>query len=58
MDKELRKKIESRISSLGVKKEHVAKQIGLDKVRFSQSLSGKRKFTLSEHVGLMRYLGL
>lgn len=58
MEKELREKIEKRISSMGLKKEHIAKQIGLDKVRFSQTLSGKRKITSDEQSALFRILGI
>lgn len=58
MDKELRQKIERRISSMGLKKEYIAKQIGLDKFRFSQSLSGVRKITSDELSALLRLLGL
>lgn len=58
MDKELRKKIEERISILGYKKNFVAQRIGLDKVRFSQTLSGKRNITPEEYTGLKNLLGL
>lgn len=58
MEKQLREKIERKISSMGLKKEHVAKQIGLDKVRFSQTLSGKRKITSDEQTALFRFLGI
>lgn len=58
MDKELRKKVEDRITVLGYKKIYVAQRIGLDKVRFSQTLSGKRKITPEEFSGLKNLLGL
>jgi len=58
MDKQLREKIEKRISSMGYKKEFVGKQIGLDKVRFSQTLSGARKITSDEKSALFRFLGI
>lgn len=58
MDEVLRKKIEDRISILGYKKVFVAQRIGLDKVRFSQTLSGKRKITPEEYTGLKNLLGL
>ena len=58
MEKELREKIEKRIISMGLKKEFVGKQIGLDKVRFSQTLSGARNITSDEKSALLRYLGL
>lgn len=58
MDKDLRKKIEDRISILGYKKKYVAERIGLDKVRFSQTLSGKRKITPEEYTGLKSLLGI
>lgn len=58
MDKELKDKIEKRILSMGYKKEFIAKQIGLDKVRFSQTLSGVRKITSDEMSALCRFLGL
>ena len=53
-----RNKIEKRIASMGLKKEYVAKQIGLDKVRFSQTLSGVRKITNDELSALYRFLGI
>lgn len=58
MEKELREQVENRIALMGLKKEHVAKRIGLDKVRFSQTLSGKRNITDQEIVALKLYLGL
>ena len=58
MEKDLREKIEKRIASMGLKKEYVAKQIGLDKVRFSQTLSGVRQITADEKSGLLRMLGI
>lgn len=58
MDKELREKVEKRIKLMGLKKEYIAKQIGLDKVRFSQTLAGVRKITSDEQAALVRLLGL
>lgn len=58
MEKEIRDKIEQRILSMGLKKEYVAKYIGLDKVRFSQTLSGVRKIKSDELSALYRLLGL
>jgi len=58
MDEKLREKVENRIQSMGFKKEFVAKQIGLDKVRFSQTLSGVRKITSDELSALTRILAL
>lgn len=58
MDKEIKEKIEKRIRMMGLKKEYIAKQIGLDKVRFSQSMADKRKFTSDEISALYRLLGL
>lgn len=58
MEKDMRDKIERRIFDKGLKKEFVAKQIGLDKVRFSQTLSGVRKITSDEYAALCRILGI
>jgi len=58
MDVQLKNKVEKRIRLLGYKKEFVAKQIGLDKVRFSQTLSGVRKITADEQFLLLKFLGL
>lgn len=58
MDVQLKHKVEKRIRLLGYKKEFVAKQIGLDKVRFSQTLSGVRKITADEQFLLLKFLGL
>jgi len=58
MEQKLRDIVEKRISSMGFKKEYVAKQIGLDKVRFSQTLSGVRKITADEQSALCRFLGI
>lgn len=58
MEKDLKEKVEKRISAMGYKKEFVAKQIGLDKVRFSQTLSGVRKITSDEKSALCRFLGI
>lgn len=56
MDKDLKIAIEKKISSLGLQKKFVAKQIGLDQVRFSQTLHGKRKLTDLEFTGLKNLL--
>ena len=58
MDEKLKEKVETRIKMMGLKKEYVAKQIGLDKVRFSQTLSGVRNITQDELSALTRVLGL
>lgn len=58
MDEELRKLIELRITTLGLKKEHVGKRIGLDKSSFSHTLAGRRKISDSEKAALLSYLGL
>jgi len=58
MDAELKKNIETRIEVLGYQKKFVAKKIGLDAVRFSQTLAGKRKLTELEYTGLKNFLGL
>jgi len=58
MDKQLKERVEQRIRSMGLKKEHVAIKIGLDKFRFSQTLSGKRNLSSSEEAALLSYLGL
>lgn len=58
MDKEFKEKVERRIANLGYKKEFIAKQIGLNKVQFSQTLSGVRNITSDEKSALCRILGL
>lgn len=58
MDKELKIKIEKRIALMGLKKCYIAKQIGLDKVRFSQTLNGTRTIKSDELSALLRILGL
>lgn len=58
MEQQLKDKIERRIQLMGYKKEFIAKQIGMDKVRFSQTLSGVRKIKSDELSALLRFLGL
>jgi predicted transcriptional regulator len=58
MEDELRQKVEQRIRNLGLKKVYVAERIGLSKVTFSQTLSGKRKLTDMEYTGLKNLLAL
>lgn len=58
MDKEFKEKVERRIANLGYKKEFIAKQIGLNKVQFSQTLSGVRQLSSDEKAALCRMLGL
>lgn len=56
MDKELKGIIEAKITAFGYRKNYVAKQIGLDPVRFSQTLSGKRNLSPMELSGLKNLL--
>lgn len=56
MELGLRNTIEKKISALGLQKKYVAKQIGLDAVRFSQTLAGKRKLSPLELSGLKNLL--
>jgi hypothetical protein len=58
MDKELKAKIESRIKIMGLKKSFIASIIGLDPVRYSQTMSGKRNITPIELGKLKSYLGI
>lgn len=58
MDDKLRKEIEDKIASQGLQKKFVAKRVGLDQVRFSQTLAGKRKLTGLEYTALKSLLGL
>lgn len=58
MEQVLKKSIEDRIEILGLQKKFVAKKIGLDAVRFSQTLAGKRKLSPLEYSGLKNLLGL
>lgn len=50
--------VEDKIRKRGLQKKYVAQQVGLDQVRFSQSLKGKRNFTPSEVSGLINFLGI
>lgn len=58
MELKLKEEIENKIASQGLQKKFVAKRIGLDAVRFSQTLAGKRKLTIDEFSGLKNLLGL
>lgn len=58
MDKTLRDKIEKRITSMGVKKQHIASQIGLDAIKFSQRMNGTTKWETDRLSALLRLLGL
>lgn len=57
MDTKLKETIVNRIEAKGLQKKHVAKVIGLDSVRFSQTLAGKRKLSPLELTGLKNLLG-
>lgn len=58
IDKDFKEKIDKRISTLGVKKSHLANLMGLDAVRYSQTMSGKRKIQPNELNALKNYLGI
>jgi plasmid maintenance system antidote protein VapI len=58
MDKDLKEKIEARIKAMGLKKSHIANIIGLDPVRYSQTMAGKRNITPIELGRLKSYLGI
>lgn len=57
IDKEFKEKIDKRIAAMGVKKSHLANRMGLDPVRFSQTLNGVRKIQPNELNALNIYLG-
>lgn len=57
INKEFKEKIDKRISSMGIKKSHVATKMGLDPVRFSQTLNGIRKIQPNELNALNLCLG-
>lgn len=50
--------IRKRIDTMGLKKSYVANRIGLCKVRFSQSLNKKRRFTSEEITKLKKLLNI
>lgn len=52
------KLIRKRIETMGLKKSYVANRIGLCKVRFSQSLNKKRRFTSEEITKLKKLLNI
>lgn len=58
VDKELRRKINRRIKTIGVRKSYIAKLMGIDAVRFSQTMAGKRKIQPKELKVLMTYLSI
>jgi len=58
LTKELLDQINTRIAMLGIKKAHLAKRMGIDSVRYSQVMSGKRKLQPSEYKELKDCLGL
>lgn len=57
IDKKFKEKIDRRIANMGVKKSHLANHMGLDPVRFSQTLNGVRKIQPDELGALNKYLG-
>jgi transcriptional regulator with XRE-family HTH domain len=58
MDQQLKEKVQTRIKSMGIKKAHLAKQMGIGAVQFSQIMSGKRIIQPDELSVLKRQLGL
>jgi len=58
ISKEFKEKVDKRISSMGMKKSHLAKQMNLDPVRYSQTMSGKRNITAEEMNILKTQLGI
>lgn len=56
--KEFKEKVDKRISSMGIKKSHLAAKMGLDSVRFSQTMKGIRKIKPDELNALNLCLGL
>lgn len=54
----IKEKVNQRIKSMGIKKQHLAKQMGLDPVRFSQTMNGKRNITADEFSILKSTLGI
>lgn len=57
IDKGFKEKIDKRISTMGIKKSHLATKMGLDPVRLSQTLSGVRKIQPNELNALNLCLG-
>lgn len=58
VDKELKRKVNRRIKTVGVRKAYLAKLMGLDAVRFSQTMAGKRKIQPKELRVLVAYLSI
>lgn len=58
MEQELKEKVQGRIKAMGIKKAHLAKQMGIGPVQFSQILSGRRIIQPDELSALKRQLGL
>lgn len=58
MDKELKEKVEKRLSLTGIKKEYLANQMGLSKSQLSQTFSGIRKMKPEEETKLRIALNL
>lgn len=56
--KEFKEKVDKRIASMGIKKSHLAEKMGLDSVRFSQTMKGIRKIQPNELNALNSCLGL
>ncbi|WP_312697059.1 hypothetical protein [Sphingobacterium mizutaii] len=55
---DFKKKVDQRISSMGIKKSYLASQMGLDPVRFSQTMKGIRKIQPTELSKLKSCLGM
>jgi antitoxin component HigA of HigAB toxin-antitoxin module len=58
MQQELFNAIQERITVMGLKKKYLAARMGIDPVRFSQVLAGKRKLKGQELRELKLALGL
>lgn len=56
--KEFKEKVDKRVTSMGIKKSYLAAQMGLDSVRFSQTMKGIRKIQAHELNKLNSCLGL
>ena len=58
MTDEFIEKVKLRINQMGIKKSHVAKQIGITEVYLSYILNEKRRLTDDVKTKLQKYLGL
>lgn len=58
MNKELKEKVEKRLSLIGMKKSYLAEQMGISTSQLSQTFSGIRKLQAQEENRLRKALNL